>query len=72
MKHFVGLDVSMKETAVCVVDDHGQRIWEGSVASSADAIAMIIRQKAPDLVRAGTLLTMWKTNTMFENRSFAG
>ena len=53
MKHFVGLDVSMKETAVCVVDDHGQRIWEGSVASSADAIAMIIRQKAPDLVRAG-------------------
>ncbi|WP_198144793.1 IS110 family transposase [Pseudorhodobacter aquimaris] len=53
MKHFVGLDVSMKETAVCLVDDHGQRIWEGSVASSADAIAMIIRQKAPDLVRAG-------------------
>ena len=31
MKHFVGLDVSMKETAVCVVDGSGQRIWEGSV-----------------------------------------
>jgi transposase len=53
MKHFVGLDVSMKETAVCVVDDHGQRIWEGSVASSADAIAEAIRQRAPELVRAG-------------------
>jgi transposase len=34
MKHFVGLGVSMKETAVCVVDEAGQRIWEGSVRSS--------------------------------------
>lgn len=53
MKHFVGLDVSMKETAVCVVDDAGQRVWEGSVPSSADAIGAIMREKAPDLVRAG-------------------
>ncbi|NUH64894.1 transposase [Sulfitobacter sp. S0837] len=53
MKHFVGLDFSMKETAVCVVDDSGQRVWEGSVPSSADAIATIMREKAPDLVRAG-------------------
>lgn len=52
MKHFVGLDVSMKETAVCVVDEAGQRIWESSVPSTADAIASIIRSKAPDLVRA--------------------
>lgn len=53
MKHFVGLDVSMKETAVCVVDDAGQRIWEGSVPSSADRVAAIIREKAPELVRVG-------------------
>ncbi|WP_313138321.1 IS110 family transposase [Paracoccus jeotgali] len=53
MKHFVGLDVSMKETAVCVVDEAGQRVWEGSVPSSADAIAGIIREKAPDLERVG-------------------
>lgn len=53
MKHFVGLDVSMKETAVCVVDGAGQRVWEGSVPSSANAIAAIMREKAPDLVRAG-------------------
>ena len=35
-KDFVGLDVSIKETANCVVNDTGQRIWEGSVPSSAD------------------------------------
>lgn len=53
MKHFVGLDVSMKETAVCVVDDTGQRVWEGSVPSTAHAIASIILSKAPKMVRAG-------------------
>ena len=53
MKHFVGLDVSMRETAVCVVDEAGQRIWECSVPSSADRIAAVIREKAPQLVRAG-------------------
>jgi predicted NBD/HSP70 family sugar kinase len=46
MKHFVGLDVSMKETAACVVDDAGQRVWEGSVPRPADAIAAIIVEKA--------------------------
>lgn len=53
MKHFVELDVSMKETAVCVLDDTGQRIWEGSVPSTAHAIAAVIRSKAPEAVRAG-------------------
>ncbi|PIL17313.1 hypothetical protein P775_24220 [Puniceibacterium antarcticum] len=50
----MGLDVSMKETAGCVVEDAGQRIWEGSVPSTSDAIAGIIPEKAPALVRAGT------------------
>ena len=53
MKHFVGLDVSMRETAVCVVDDTGQRVWEGRVPSTAHAIAAIILNKAPEMVRAG-------------------
>lgn len=51
MPHFVGLDVSMKETAVCVVDETGQRIWEGSVPSTPVAIATVIRAKAPELAR---------------------
>jgi transposase len=27
MAHFVGLDVSVKETSVCVVDDAGKVVW---------------------------------------------
>jgi len=29
MKHYVGLDVSLKETAICVVDKNGVVIREG-------------------------------------------
>ena len=34
MKHYVGLDVSLKETAVCVIDEEGSRIWQGKCAST--------------------------------------
>lgn len=29
MKQYVGLDVSQKETSVCVVDENGRLIFEG-------------------------------------------
>ena len=30
MKHYVGLDVAMKETAICIVDDARRIVREGS------------------------------------------
>jgi transposase len=53
MGTFVGLDVSLKETSVCIVDQDGTRIFEGKVASEPSAIARLIRKRAPDLVRIG-------------------
>ena len=38
MKHFVGLDVALKETAICVVDEAGKIIGEGKVLSEPEAI----------------------------------
>ena len=35
MDHFAGLDVSVKETSVCIVDDTGKIIREVKVASAA-------------------------------------
>jgi len=29
MTRFVGLDVSQKLTAICVVDEAGRRLWRG-------------------------------------------
>jgi transposase len=35
MEHFAGLDVSVKETSVCIVDDTGRIVREVKVASAA-------------------------------------
>lgn len=39
MTMFAGLDVSLKTTALCPVDDDGQIVLETEVASDPDAIA---------------------------------
>ena len=42
MVHFVGLDVSVKATSVCVVDDAGKVILEQKVPTDpADIIAVL-------------------------------
>ena len=38
MQHYVGLDVSLSETAICVVDQDGIVIREGRAASEPEAI----------------------------------
>ena len=46
MDEYIGLDVSMKETAVSIRRG-GQRIWRGKCASDPKVIADLIRQRAP-------------------------
>ena len=40
MDHFAGLDVSLKETAACIVDAAGQLVAERKVASEPGAVAV--------------------------------
>ena len=37
MDHFAGLDVSVKETSICIVDDTGKIMKEVKVASEPQA-----------------------------------
>ncbi|MCA8879625.1 MAG: IS110 family transposase [Rhodobacteraceae bacterium] len=53
MKQYVGLDVSQKETAVCVVDETGRPIYQGRVASDPGALAAMLGKKAPHAARVG-------------------
>ena len=53
MQYHVGLDVSLRQTAVCIVDQTGKIIREGMVASDPDAIAAFIAKHAPPVVRIG-------------------
>jgi hypothetical protein len=39
MKHYAGLDVSLDETSVCIVDEAGAYVAEAKVASDPAALA---------------------------------
>ena len=43
MKHFAGLDVSLEETAVCVVDEEGRIVREARVPSEPEALVAFLR-----------------------------
>ncbi len=53
MKQYVGLDVSQKETAMCVVDQDGKVLFEGKVPSDPGALARAINKRAPGAERIG-------------------
>ena len=50
MEEYIGLDVSMKETAVSI-RRAGERIWRGKCASDPSVIAALIRKRAPAVKR---------------------
>ena len=45
---FVGLDISLAETHICILDQDGTRLYQGAVASDPDALADTIGRKAPN------------------------
>jgi transposase len=53
MEYYVGLDVSLKQTSICVVDQTGSVVREGVVDSDPEAISVYVKSKAPDAVRIG-------------------
>lgn len=38
MRRFIGLDVSLAKTAICVISEHGQIVKEAQVASEPEAL----------------------------------
>ena len=53
MEQYVGLDVSLRQTAVCVVDQSGKIIREAMIPSDPEAIAAFIRANTTNVVRIG-------------------
>jgi transposase len=46
MDYFAGLDVSVKETSVCIVDDTGKIVREVKVASEPDTLLAVLKNPA--------------------------
>ena len=53
MDHFAGLDVSVKETSVCIVDETGRIVREVKVASEPEALLEVLKNPAYHFERIG-------------------
>ena len=53
MDHFAGLDVSVKETSVCIVDDTGKIVREVKVVSEPEALLAVLTNPAYHFKRIG-------------------
>ena len=53
MAYFAGLDVSVKETSVCIVDDAGKIVREAKVASELEALLQVLRNTIYRFKRVG-------------------
>ena len=53
MTNYIGLDVSQKMTAICVVDNAGRRVWRGQCPSVPEQIHRAVRRHAGNDVRIG-------------------
>src|SRR6201998_1657259 len=53
MDHFAGLDVSVKETSVCIVNDTGKIVREVKVASEPEALLAVLNNPAYPFKRIG-------------------
>ena len=53
MDHFAGLDVSVKATSVCIVDDAGKVVREVKVTSEREALLAVLKGPAYRFKRIG-------------------
>jgi transposase len=53
MDHFAGLDVSVKNTSVCIVDDTGRIVRDVKVASEPEAVLTVLTNPACHVKRIG-------------------
>jgi len=69
MKHYAGLDVSVKETSVCIVDETGKICRELKVPSHPEDLLRVLQDPAWNLERVGLEagpLSQWLFNGLAE------
>ena len=53
MRLFVGLDVSLAKTAICVVSEHGKVVKEAQVASEPEELTRWVRAQDGSIAAIG-------------------
>src|SRR4030095_6415739 len=59
MSEYVGLDVSMEETSVCVMNAAGEMLWEGKVQTEPGALVRVLERRGAAAVKVG-----WETGPL--------
>jgi len=70
MDHFAGLDVSVKDTSVCIVDDTGKIVREAKMASEPEALLAVLSN--PRLPLQANWIGSWTAVAMAVERSRRG
>ena len=69
MKYYVGLDVSLKSTHICIMDQDRQVVWRGSADTQPSMIAERLKRWKDHLVKVGLetgSLTPWLYHSLKE------
>jgi predicted NBD/HSP70 family sugar kinase len=66
MDYFAGLDVSVKETSICIVDDAGKIVREVRVASEPDALLQVLTNTIYRIKRKAGPLSQWLFSALAE------
>jgi len=69
MDYFVGLDVSVKDTSICIVDETGKIVREVKVASEPEAFLAVLKNPAYRFKRIGLEagpMSQWLFNALAE------
>jgi transposase len=64
---YVGLDVSLAMTSICVINEAGAIVWRGKCSSEPDAIAAALREHLQGIARIGLetgSLSNWLTRSL--------
>lgn len=67
MTKYAALDVSMEQTAICVIDESGKKLAEGKVSTDPDAITSWLAEKAGPVGKIGMEtgpLAVWLWNAL--------
>ncbi len=67
MKHYIGLDVSMKQTSICIIDDKGSIVFEKDVDTDPQVIYDKIKERNLDIQLVGLesgSLSHWLVDTL--------
>ncbi len=75
MDHSAGLDVSVKETNVCIVDDTGRIVREVKVASEPEELLAVLKNPAYHFKRIGLEagpLSQWLYSALAEADILSG